>query len=75
MGTRIYMVLLLFGALAGAQKDLGREVNPTVYRTEEFCRKLAQGHYFLSRVASGPKIFLIGGENELAGLAPVRMAQ
>jgi predicted nucleotidyltransferase len=63
------------GALGEAQRDLGREVNPSVYRTEEFCRKLAQGHAFLCRVVSGPKIFLIGGENELAGLAPIRMAQ
>lgn len=63
------------GALEEAQRELGREVNPSVYRTEEFCRKLAQGQHFLASVVSGPKIFLIGSENELAGLAPVRMAQ
>lgn len=62
-------------ALAEAERDLGREVNPSVYRTEEFCRKLAQGQHFLSSVVSGPKIFLIGDENELAGLAPIRVAQ
>lgn len=62
------------GALAEAQRDLGREVNPSVYRSEEFCRKLAQGQHFLARVVSGPKIFLIGDENELAGLSTVRMA-
>jgi predicted nucleotidyltransferase len=62
-------------ALADAQRGLGREVNPSVYRTEEFCRKLAQAHHFLSSVVSGPKIFLIGDENELAGLAPIRVAQ
>ena len=62
-------------ALAEAQRDLGREVNPSVYRTEEFCRKLAQGQHFLSSVASGPKIFLIGDEHELAGLAQIRTAQ
>jgi predicted nucleotidyltransferase len=61
-------------ALADAQRDLAREVNPSVYRTAEFCRKLAQGQHFLSSVVSGPKIFLIGDENELAGLAQVRMA-
>src|ERR1019366_6525855 len=62
-------------ALAEAQKELAREVNPTVYRAEEFCRKLSQGQHFLARVVSGPKIFVIGDENELAGLARVRMAQ
>lgn len=61
--------------LAEAQRDLGREVNPSVYRTEEFCRKLAQGQHFLSSVVSGPRIFLIGDENELARLAQIRMAQ
>jgi predicted nucleotidyltransferase len=63
------------GALGDAQRDLGREVNPSVYRAEEFCRKLAQGHHFLSRVVQGPKIFLIGDENELNGLANLRVAQ
>jgi len=62
-------------ALGDAQRELRREVNPSVYRTEEFCRKLAEGHHFLSDVVAGPKIFLIGDENELARLAQIRMAQ
>jgi len=62
-------------ALAEAQRGLGREVNPSVYRTEEFCRKLTQGQHFLSSVVAGPKLFLIGNENELARLAQIRMAQ
>jgi len=65
----------IVSALSEAQRDLGREVNPSVYRTEEFCRKLAQGQHFLSGVVSGPKIFLIGDENELARLAQIRVAQ
>lgn len=56
-------------ALSDAQSELRREVNPSVYRTGEFCRKLAEGHHFLSSVVAGPKIFLIGDENELARLA------
>ena len=61
--------------LAEVQRDLGREVNPSVYRTGEFCRKLAEGQHFLSSVVASPKIFLIGDESELAGLAKVRVAQ
>ena len=61
--------------LSTAQRELRREVNPSVYRTEEFCRKLAGGHHFLSNVIAGPKIFLIGDENELERLAHIRMAQ
>jgi predicted nucleotidyltransferase len=29
-------------ALEGVQHELRREVNPTVYSTEEFCRKLSE---------------------------------
>jgi len=62
-------------ALGDAQTALGTEVNPSVYRTEEFRRKLAGGHHFLSTVVAGPKIFLIGNDHELAGLAQIRVAQ
>ena len=60
---------------AGAQGELGREVNPSVYGTEEFCRKLAEGQHFLSSVVAGSKVFLIGDEGELSRLAQVRVAQ
>jgi predicted nucleotidyltransferase len=56
-------------ALRKAQLELRREVNPSVYRTEEFYRKLAERHHFLTSVVAGPKIFLIGDERELKRLA------
>jgi uncharacterized protein len=62
-------------ALDEAQRDLGREVNPSVYQADEFCRKLAEGNHFLTSVVPAPKIFLIGDEHELARLAQIRMAQ
>jgi predicted nucleotidyltransferase len=65
----------IVSALTPAQLELGREVNPSVYGTAEFCRKLAQGRHFLSNVTRGPKIFLIGDETELKRLAQERMAQ
>jgi predicted nucleotidyltransferase len=43
-------------ALADIEAELGREFNPSVYSTEDFCRKLAQGHHFLKAVLKGPKI-------------------
>ncbi len=61
--------------LAETQTELRREVNPTVYRVDEFCRKLAEGHHFLSSVVAGPKIFLVGNEGELRRLAKGWMAQ
>jgi predicted nucleotidyltransferase len=60
-------------AFADAQDAIGRVVNPAVYPTAEFCRKLTAGQHFLSSVIGGPKVFLIGNESELTGLAAVRV--
>lgn len=60
--------------LQWAQKALGREINPTVYPPDEFRVKVEGKHYFLSSVLEGPKIFLMGDERELAGMAEKRLA-
>ena len=56
-------------ALGGAQKSIGREVNPSVYAPEDFRAKLAAKHHFLSSVLKSERIFLIGSDRELARLA------
>lgn len=61
-------------ALAKAQEQLAREINPVVYSAEEFREKLAAGHHFLSRTLKKEKIFLYGDDDELARLAPKRLA-
>lgn len=61
-------------ALQEAQATLGREVNPSVYPPEEFSRKLADRHPFLTRVVDGDKVFLIGDERELGRLGQQRLA-
>jgi predicted nucleotidyltransferase len=68
-------LMKVVSALSVAQRELGREVNPTVYPSEEFCRKLAAGQHFITRVVAGPKLFLIGDERQLKGLAEKRLAQ
>jgi predicted nucleotidyltransferase len=60
--------------LRDAQETLGREINPTVYPIEEFCSRIAEGHYFIQDVLSGEKIFVIGDEHELKRLAGERLA-
>jgi len=60
--------------LRPAQDALRREVNPTVYRTAEFRKKLSDGHHFVTRVMEGAKVFLIGGDRELSELGAVRVA-
>ena len=62
-------------ALSEAQQLTGREVNPSVYPSAEFRRKLTEGQHFLTRVIRGPKLFLMGSESELTRLAQVRLAQ
>lgn len=62
-------------ALRRAQEELRREVNPTVYQTKEFSRKLSQGHHFVAKVVAGPKLFVVGDEGELARLGEIGVAQ
>ena len=62
-------------ALSGAQKALGREINPTVYPMAEFQSNLAAGNHFLLTVMEGKKLFVLGAENELAKLAEKRMGR
>lgn len=52
--------------LAEAQKTLNREINPTVYSTKEFLRKMREN--FLRTVLKEKKLFLIGDESDLREL-------
>lgn len=54
----------LFGALAKAEGQLGRKVNPTVYSPVELGKAAAKDG-FVRRVLAQPKIFVIGSEDEL----------
>jgi predicted nucleotidyltransferase len=56
----------LFAVLEEATGRLGRKVNPTVYAPAELARRIRQGNAFVRRVLAQPKIWLIGGERDLA---------
>lgn len=60
--------------LAGPQENLSREINPVVYSAAEYSSKLAAGHHFVRALVEQEKVFLIGGERDLAGLATRRVA-
>lgn len=62
-------------AISPAEKSIQREINPVVYPLAEFRKKIKDNHHFLTTVLAGEKIFLIGDENELTGLAEQRAAQ
>lgn len=61
-------------ALAKAQERLGRDINPTVYPLNEFRTKLRAKHHFVTAVLSEPRMFIIGGDDELVGLGAKRLA-
>jgi DNA-binding transcriptional ArsR family regulator len=52
-------------ALREAEGALQRPVNPSIYTTEEFARKLAEGHHFLAGVMQGEKVFILGDSDDL----------
>lgn len=50
------------------QAELGREINPKVFTVDEWTSKAAAGDVFVRDVLSKPKLFLIGGSDELGEL-------
>lgn len=56
----------VFSVLENASTRLGRPVNPTILTQHEFSRRVKRKEAFLTRVLTQPKIWLIGGENDLS---------
>jgi predicted nucleotidyltransferase len=55
----------VFGALEKVSRALGRSVNPTVYSAAEFSKRAKSENVFITRVIEGPKVWVIGTENDL----------
>lgn len=55
-------------ALYTAQQRLAREINPMVFTRREWSAKLKERNPFVLEVLSRTRIFLVGGEHELAEL-------
>lgn len=56
----------VFEALEAAGARLGRTINPTIFTRKDLTRRRDEDHAFVARVLAQPKIWLIGGEHELA---------
>ena len=56
----------LFGAIEAAISRLGRNVNPTVYSRQELDKRIREKNAFITRVLGQPRLWLIGGEHDLA---------
>ena len=54
-----------FTALEVVGNKLGRSVNPTIITVKELAKRIKQDSAFVTRVLSQPKLWLIGGEDDL----------
>jgi predicted nucleotidyltransferase len=54
-----------FLALEAAGAQLGRPVNPTIYTVKELAKRVKQADAFTTRVLAQPKVWLIGGEDDI----------
>lgn len=61
--------------LSGVEKTLGRAINPTAYSAAEFRSKLVKGNHFLNTVIKAPKVFLMGGDDDLGKMGRVRVGK
>lgn len=52
-------------ALAPAQVELCRTINPTLYSPEEFLQRVRESRSFILRVLAKPKLFVKGTEDDL----------
>ena len=55
----------LYAALERASARLGRKVNLTVHSRRELAKRMQQGNAFVTRVMAQPKVWLIGGQDDL----------
>ncbi len=55
----------LSATLADLEREIGREFNATAFTADELRARVRDGDHFTRAVLAGPKIFLIGDEDEL----------
>jgi predicted nucleotidyltransferase len=55
----------VIAAIQGAEKRLGRDVNPTVFSEDEFRTKVFAKHHFVTAVLAQPKMFVLGADDDL----------
>ena len=56
----------LFSALEAGSTQLARPVNPTIYTSDEIRRRIRELNPFLAKVLEQPKVWVIGGDDDLS---------
>lgn len=59
----------LVSVLSPIEETLRRPVNPTLYSKNEFSKKVQDKNHFLKTVLGTEKLFVVGNDDDLAGLA------
>jgi predicted nucleotidyltransferase len=55
--------------VSAVEGELGREINTVVLTTSEYRERLQRGDHFMRSVMAGPKLYVIGDDDEAARLA------
>ena len=55
----------LYAQLGAVSQRLGRTVNPTIYTSQELANRVERKDAFATRVLAQPKLWLVGGEDDL----------
>ncbi len=55
----------LFESLQATEQQLGRAVQPNLMTPEEWRRKREQPDSFAARLEAGPRLFVLGSEDDL----------
>ena len=66
IGSLSFRELVSF--LEPVQEQLQRQVNPTLYSADEFRKRFREDNHFLLSVLSSEKLFVAGGEHDIARL-------
>jgi predicted nucleotidyltransferase len=66
--------VVISSALHPLHEKLGREINPTIYNTDDFIDRISSGNHFILSVIREPKYFLVGTDDDLRRLGDKRLA-
>ena len=58
----------LTSLLSGLSEQIGREINPHVMTQAEYRQRLASGDHFVTHVLDGPKLFVVGTEDDFEAM-------
>ncbi|PIQ74780.1 MAG: transcriptional regulator [Candidatus Portnoybacteria bacterium CG09_land_8_20_14_0_10_44_13] len=58
----------LLSKISSLEKELRREINYNIFSPEDFKKGLAQKEVFLEEIIAKPKVFIVGGQDDLENI-------